>query len=109
MEHKTIIGKKDFRTNENLTRPPLLLTATSGDLNGEIDLSWEPVRNVNTYVVQKSLSAGKPLKWKYEDVITKSSYTVSNLRSKHSYWFRVAAITSEGRTIWSTPVKKKAP
>jgi hypothetical protein len=109
MEHATAVFKKYLRTKENLTQPQLLLTATSGDFRGEVDLSWEPVSNANTYIVQKSSSALKPLKWRYEDIVTRSGCTVSNLRSKHCYWFRVAAITSDGRTGWSTPVRKKAP
>jgi hypothetical protein len=109
MEHKTIAGKKYFKSNENITQPHLLLTATSGDLKGEIDLSWEPVTKANTYILQKCSSAYKPLKWKYEDIVTRSSYTVTNLKSNHWYWFRVGVITSEGRTNWSMPVKKKAP
>lgn len=88
---------------------PLSLTATSGDANGEIDLTWEPVALANNYLIQKSTDLKKPLKWFYEDVVSKSSYTISKLRSGRKYWFRVAAVGSKGQSPWSNPVQKKAP
>jgi len=88
---------------------PLLLTATSGDSQGEIDLVWEPVKTADVYVIQISSGRVKPTKWKYEDIISESSYTVSKLRSGHKYWFRVAAVCSEIKGPWSNPVWKKAP
>ena len=88
---------------------PLLLTATSGDAGGEIDLTWEPVAGANNYLIQKCINLKKPVKWSYEDVVTKSSYTVSKLRSGRKYWFRVAAVCSKGQGVWSHPVQKKAP
>ena len=88
---------------------PIVLNAAGGDLKGEIRLIWEPIKNAGSYLLQKSTSAHKPLKWKYEDIISTSSYTVSNLRSKKSYWFRVTAITTDGLNPRSLPVRKKAP
>lgn len=88
---------------------PLFLTATSGDSEGEIDLVWEPVTEADIYIIQKSSGSLKPTNWRDEDIITKSSYTVSNLKTGHKYWFRVAAVGSETRGHWSSPVWKKAP
>jgi hypothetical protein len=88
---------------------PLFLAATSGDGEGEIDLAWEPVKTADVYVIQKSSGALKPTKWKYEDIVTESSYTVSELKSGRKYWFRVAAVCSEKRGLWSNIVRKKTP
>ncbi len=88
---------------------PVLLAATSGDIDGEIDLVWEPVDGSSSYVVQVSRSRIKPSGWIQEDVVTKSSYTVSKLKSGYQYWFRVSAVTSKGQGPWSEPVSKKAP
>lgn len=88
---------------------PSFLTATSGDTAGEIDLVWEPVEKAYTYVVQKCKDSKGPVKWKNEDIVTKSSYTVSKLKSSQKYRFRVAAVGSKGQGPWSTPVQKKAP
>lgn len=87
----------------------MFLTATSGDTEGEIDLSWEPVAKAHTYIVQKSSDVNKPSKWVHEDIVTKSSYTVTKLKSKHIYWFRVASVGPEGQSSWSESIKKKAP
>lgn len=88
---------------------PLSLSATSGDNNGEIDLIWEPVFGAKTYVIQRSTRSAEPGRWTQEDIITKSSYTISKLRSGQKYWFRVAAVSSNGQGPWSEPVQKKAP
>ncbi len=88
---------------------PLLLAATSGDMDGEVDLVWEPVNESSSYVVQVSRSRIKPSDWIQEDVVTRSSYTVSKLKSGYQYWFRVSAVTSKGQGPWSEPVSKKAP
>ncbi len=87
----------------------LSLTATSGDDEGEIDLVWEPVKTADVYLIQKSKGSQKPAKWRYEDIVTESSYTVSKLKSGYKYWFRVAAVCSKTRGQWSNPACKKAP
>ena len=88
---------------------PLSLTATSGDIEGEIDLAWEPVSGAHTYIIQKSSDVKEPVKWVFEDVVTRSSYTITKLKSKHIYWFRVAAVGASGQSNWSNSVQKKAP
>ncbi len=88
---------------------PIVLNAAGGDLKGEIHLMWEPCKNARYYLIQKSSSISKPVRWKYEDIIITSSYTVSNLKSNKNYMFRVAAMTQTGKTPWSRPVLKKAP
>lgn len=88
---------------------PTGLTATSGDLDGEIDLAWEPVEDANSYVLQVSRSGNNRSAWVQEDVVSRSSYTISRLKSGKTYWFRVAAADSRGQSPWSKPVCKKAP
>ncbi len=85
------------------------LAAAAGDLDGEVNLLWEPVRGARTYVIQKSHDSGNPSRWMQEDIVTKSSCTISKLKSGRKYWFRVAAIGSNGQGPWSEPVQKKAP
>ncbi len=101
--------KKIPSTGEDLMSFPLSLTATSGDTEGEIDLVWEPVEKAHTYVVQKCKDSKGPVKWMNEDIVTKSSYTVSKLKSSRKYWFRVAAVGCNGQGPWSEPVQKKVP
>ena len=98
----------NFSININLPFPQSL-TATSGDSDGEIDLAWEPVEGANTYVIQRCSEFKKPVRWINEDIVSKSSYTVTKLKSGHTYWFRVAAVGRKGQSPWSEPVLKKAP
>ena len=108
MEAKIKRSVKHKRIEAVITAP-LALSATSGDIDGEIDLIWEPVSNANTYIIQKCSSSVKPLHWLNLDIVAKSSYTVSRLKSNHLYRFRVAAVSHSGQSEWSRPVQKKAP
>jgi hypothetical protein len=96
-------------SGKKINEMPMFLTATSGDTEGEIDLVWEPVPKAHTYIIQKCGDVNKPVKWVHEDIVTKSSYTVTKLKSKHIFWFRVASVGPEGQSSWSEPIKKKAP
>ncbi len=102
-------GQKISSDEEIRISSPFSLNATSGDTEGEIDLNWEPVKGANTYLIQKSSDLQKPLKWVSEDIVAKSSYTVTKLKSKHTYWFRIAAVGRKGQGPWSNLVQKKAP
>ena len=108
--HRNVNTRKKVSYSDVKLMPcPLSLTATSGDSEGEIDLVWEPVGMAHTYVVQKSKDLKHPSKWMNEDIVTKSSCTVSKLKSSRKYWFRVAAVSRKGQGSWSKPVQKKAP
>ena len=85
------------------------LTATAGDHDGEIDLSWDTVRGARSYVVQRSPDPPSEPTWIHSGVSTRSRTTVEGLNSGTRYWFRVAAITTSGQTAWSNPVVKIAP
>jgi hypothetical protein len=85
------------------------LTATAGDHDGEIDLSWDTVRGARSYVVQRSPDPPSESTWTHSGVSTRSRTTVEGLNSGTRYWFRVAAITSSGQSAWSNPVVKIAP
>ncbi|HMQ78906.1 MAG TPA: fibronectin type III domain-containing protein [Ignavibacteria bacterium] len=106
---ETTYNKVRHRKTKSISASPIVLNAAGGDLKGEIHLMWEPCKNARYYLVQKSSSICKPARWKYEDIIFSSSYTVSNLKSHKNYMFRVAAMTETGKTPWSRPVLKKAP
>lgn len=109
-DHKRTHSLENKSANDVIREPgPQLLTATSGDNDGEIDLVWEPVKKAHTYVVQKCRDSKGHHRWENEDIVAKSSYTVSNLKSGLKYLFRVAAVGQKGQGSWSDPVQKKAP
>jgi hypothetical protein len=88
---------------------PSSLTATAGDKEGEIDLSWDRVTGAKSYVVDMCPEPITPANWKQVTISTKSGYTVTGLTSGMKYWFRVCGIGSAGQGPWSDPATKYAP
>ncbi|MBI3194933.1 MAG: fibronectin type III domain-containing protein [Ignavibacteriae bacterium] len=86
------------------------LSATMGDGEGEIDLSWDPVTGAKSYVIEMSLDPPTATSWSQVAVSTNSSKTVANLKSGTKYWFRVAAIGGNNlQGSASDPATKVAP
>ena len=85
------------------------LAPSIGDMEGEVDLTWDKVRGANSYMIQKSPDPITGTSWTMGGVSTKSSATLSGLTSGTKYWFRVAAIGAAGQGPWSDPATKMAP
>lgn len=81
------------------------VSATGGDMEGEIDLNWQPVRGAKSYVVVKSATGnvGNPSEWTSATTSTKSKATIGGFTSGTRAWFRVAAVGSAGQGPWSDP------
>ncbi len=88
---------------------PAALAATAGDHDGEIDLTWDTIVGTKSYVIEKSPDPPTPTSWTHAGVATKSRATISGLTSGTRYWFRVAAVNSNGQSGWSDPAVKIAP
>jgi hypothetical protein len=80
--------------------------ADASDVEGEINLTWEPVKGALYYIIQASNSGRN---WKEVDVSGKPALSVSNLKSGKIYSFRVSAVCSAGQGEWSSKVVKKSP
>ena len=86
---------------------PANLVATGGDLDGSVDLAWDPIkRGVQTYIAQQAASSSGP--WTQCYVGKPSSCTVTGLTSGTQYWFQVSAIGAAGPSPWSDPATKRA-
>jgi hypothetical protein len=88
---------------------PPTLTATVGDHNGEIDLSWDTIRGARSYVIERSADPPTDSSWTHAAISTRSQTTIEDLTSGTRYWFRVASITATGQSGWSNPAMKIAP
>ena len=88
---------------------PTNLTATMGDSDGEIDLSWNAMPNAQSYIVQMSPNPPTDTSWTQAAVVAISRHTINNLTSGTKYWFRVAAVGAGGQSGWSDPATKMAP
>jgi hypothetical protein len=87
---------------------PETLTATTGNHDGEVELSWDTVRGARSYVVERTTDpqAGP---WTPAGVSPRSSLIVEELESGKRYYFRVAAVTLNGQSPWSNHAVKVAP
>lgn len=83
------------------------LYASKGDLQGEVELVWNPVPNATSYVIQSSKVNGSDV-WKQVDIVTRSHCTVTGLKSNHMYKFRAAAVTGSMQNQWSGTAEEKA-
>jgi hypothetical protein len=94
------------------TEPPAqpeAFTASAGDRDGELDLSWDSVPGAKSYVIDQSGDPVTPSSWSHAGVSTRSYYTATGLTSGTRYWFRVAAVNGNGQSGWSDPAMKIAP
>lgn len=88
---------------------PTGLEITIGDRDGELDLSWNPVSNSRSYLIQQSADPNLATGWGHAGTSTKSSITISSLTSGTRHWFRVCAVGASGQSGWSDPATKIAP
>jgi hypothetical protein len=88
---------------------PTSLTATTGDHEGELDLTWNASSNAKSYIVERSPNPPTDTSWSQAAVVTTSKTTIDGLTSGAKYWFRVAAVGGSGQSGWSDPAMKMAP
>jgi hypothetical protein len=81
-------------------------SASGGDMEGEIDFSWNPVRGRTVYAGEQALSPTGP--WTQFYIGTRSSCTAPGLVSGTAYWLRVRAIGAAGPGPWSDPATWRA-
>lgn len=86
------------------------LIATQGDLDGGIDLSWNPVkRGLKIYLVELTDDPGGQTGWRFAKNATKSKTAITGLVSGKRYWFRVSAEGAAGTGPASETATKVAP
>ena len=86
------------------------LSAARGNLEGEINLQWDSIKNAVSYIIEFSCQGSlKETKWKILDIISDSRYTVRNLKSNKTYLFRIASADEKGMKQISVNIAKKAP
>lgn len=100
---------KASRSTPTLPSVPQALSAAAGDHDGEILLSWKPVPNAKSYVVESSTDPATITSWEHAGVATSSTKTISGLKSGTRFWFRVAAVGAGGQSGWSEQATKVAP
>ena len=100
---------KAARSTPTLPSAPQALSATAGDHDGEILLSWKPVPNAKSYIIESSTDPATVTSWEHAGVAASATKTISNLKSGTRFWFRVAAVGAGGQSGWSEQATKVAP
>ncbi len=86
------------------------LAATCADMEGNVDIQWDPVRGAKSYEIQITLDPNVPTSWAYKMGATKSSATIGGLTSGTKIWMRVRALGANNTTgAWSDPAAKIVP
>lgn len=101
--------RSDRTTDSTAPAAPETLTATTGNHEGEIELSWDAVRGARSYVVERTTDPQAATAWTQAGVAPRSSVIVEGLESGKRYYFRVAAVTLNGQSPWSNHAVKVAP
>jgi hypothetical protein len=76
---------------------------------GNMGLKWKKVRGAASYVVERALDGAAPLDYISVATPTNTKVVVNTMTSGLRYWFRVAAINTDGPGLWTLPVSKIAP
>lgn len=103
------LATKASRSTPTFLSPPQGLSATAGDHEGMIDLSWKKVPNARSYMIQISPDPPTAETWTHAAIATASNRTIENLASGKRFWFRVAAVGAMGQSGWSEPATKIVP
>ena len=110
----TVITSAGMETKSSASAPtiptaPQGVSATAGEHDGEINLTWKPVANARSYIIEFSLDPATPASWTHTGVATAANKTIVNLTSGKRYWFRVAAVGAVGQSGWSEHATKIVP
>ena len=91
-----IITKAGMEIRANRSTPavpvtPQALSATAGDRDGEIYLSWKPVSNARSYTIEASTDPATPTSWTHVGIATSSS------KNNHQFESRYALLVPHSR------------
>ena len=118
---ESIAGKNDavitsagMETKSSRSAPtapitPQGLSASAGEHDGEINLSWKPVSNARSYAIEFSLDPATAGSWTHVGIATSSYKVITGLTTGKRYWFRVAAVGAVGQSGWSEHATKIVP
>jgi len=106
---ETIILSAGFQATKDLTsRIKAPLSAFDGDHSGSIKISYKANDRAGSYIIQWSKDALPTTDsgWEVLATVTQTTYVLNNLVVGCYYYFRVAAVTPDGVTEFSAPIRK---
>ena len=106
---ETIILSAGFQATKDLApRVKSPLSAFDGDHSGSIKITYRAIDRAGSYIIQWSKDALPTTEsgWEVLATVTQTTYMLNNLVVGCYYYFRVAAVTPDGVTDFSEPVRK---
>ncbi len=100
---------KSTRTPATVPTTPEGVAAVAGEHEGEIVLSWKPVPNAYSYVIESSLDPATVTSWTHVGIATSATKTIGSLTTGKRYWFRIRAVGPAGESGWSEHATKVVP
>ena len=95
----------------NLSKQPLPyqrpeLSAEQGEKSGTILLRRQAIPGAKSYIWQYCINTlpENDSGWTFAEATSKASTEIDNLTPVSKYWFRVAAVTSQGVTAYNDPI-----
>lgn len=73
---------------------------------GVTKLSWPPMAEAKSYLVEQSPEPVTDTSWVQVDTPTKASCAIAGAEPGKVYWFRVAAVGTDGAGPWSGPASR---
>jgi len=95
---------KDFSNSDTPQAPqnaPINVTASDGEHNSTIELTWSSVENTLSYEVHQSTAFSGPYA-QVAEIFGQSNYAVTNAQLYVSYFYKVKACNAEGCSAFST-------
>jgi len=82
------------------------LWAEAGDRPGTVKLRRKAVQGAKSYIWQSSMNTfpESEAQWVFADASSQATVILENLTSVTRYWFRVAAVTTEGTSAYCDPI-----
>ena len=104
---EAIIKSAGFNVSKQpVTNPKPELWATAGDRPGTVKLRRQAVPGAKSYIWQYCMNTfpESESQWVFADATSKATVILENLVSVTRYWFRVAAVTTEGTSAYCDPI-----
>jgi len=106
---ETIILSAGFQATKDMApRTKLPLSAIDGDHSGSIKITYKAMDRAASYIIEwsKDVLPTTESGWEVLASVTQTSYVLNNLVVGCYYYFRVAAVTPDGTTEFSEPIRK---
>ena len=93
-------------SKQPVTNPKPELWATAGNRPGTVKLRRQVIQGAKSYIWQNCINTfpESESQWDFADATSQATVILENLTPVTRYWFRVAAVTTEGTSAYCDPI-----